>query len=581
MSNTGKHNKKTSGRVLRFDRDSEFFAKRADNRRMQNDPANAAKLYWAALDRNPMDHEVRLALADVLSDMQRYGDSNHVLIPHMHEDEYFLKEAYCRVGFNFFSMGEFEAARHCFDVFFELTDEVSERTDVIMDAIDYMDSVDDRESTLADASEAQTEQQIQNAHACMSSNRFGEARDILQQLYEAQPEDRRIRYDLALACMCGKDYRMGVSHIDALLEKDPGDISALSLKLIFAHNVHDEVMVSSVCNQLAKCDPVLPDELVPIIGVILDVGRTELALTLAKRAYKKAPFDRLSNHVLALCYIKTKQFQIASKIYDRLLCICPTDSIARIFRSKCVENTKAFDSVSMDSIAHYQVPIAEMMENVKLFTSIDLDDKEALIEKWRTDPQFVNSIRWGFTLRDFSICYGMLSMLRVIGDNDAELLMREAIIDPDTNPTLAHEALGMLKSIEAKEPYFAFINGSLLEGRVNMVDLTHSGVPKQYRLIYPRFNSSASGLYDFEVYAAASAILESFFASAGPEFPPLDEKRSTALSAALEFAACRKCGVAVKEDILDRYGVTERRLLNAFERLLAAVMKTQSDEEVF
>lgn len=579
MSNDKKGKTVHKARVLRFERDSEFFAKRADSKRMQNDPVSAAKLYWAALEKQPDDYDVRLALADVLSDMQRFTDSNHVLIPYMHEDGYFIKEAYCRVGFNYFAMGEYEAARHCFDNFFELTDEVSERTDVILDALDAMDSMMESANTLTDAADDQLSRDINAAHQFMNNSEFDKAMDIIGRLHDEHPDDKRIKYDYALACMCSKEHSKGLALIDELLDENAEDISALSLKLVFAQSINDEVMIGSICNRIAKCEPDLPDELVPVIGIILDIGRGELALSLAKRVYKRSPFDNISNHIMALCYIKLKQYNIAAKFYDRLLSINRNDSIARFYLAKCLEHPEEFAHVRMDSIAHYQIPLTDMLQNIKLISGINMDDELELKLKWRNDASFRNIVRWALTLKEFSICYGMMGVLKLIGDDDAQRLMREAIIDPDTNPTLAHEALGMLKSIHAPEPYFAFIRGSLLEGRVNMVDLSANKVPKQYMMIYPRFNGLAAGLYDFEVYAAASGILEAYFASLGEEFPALDEQRSTALSAALEYAACRRCGVEVKDDILERYGVTERRLYNAFNKLISAMLSQMPVDE--
>ena len=572
MSSDKKNKQKQKGRVLRFERDSGFLAKRADSKRSQNDPVSAERFYWAALEKKPDDHDVRLALADVLSDMGRYIDSNHVLIPHMHEDDYFTKEAYCRAGFNFFAIGENEAARRCFDNFFELTDEVSERTDVILDALEAMDQVAENEKRLYDAADEQFSNDVRDAHEHMNNNEFDKAAELFERLHSTAPDDKRIKYDLALACMCGQDQTRGMELIDELLSENENDFSALSLKLIFAQNTHDEVMIGSVCSRLSKCEPDIPIELVPIIGVLLDVGRSELALKLAKRVYQKAPFDCISNHVLALCYIKLKQFNIAAKLYDRLLCINKYDSIAAIYRTKCTEHPEEFASCRFDGIAHYRLPLTDMLNNVKLISELDLEDAEALKLKWNEQPGFRNIVRWGFTLGEFSISYGMLCILKQINDEDSQLLIREAIIDPDCNPTLVHEALGMLKSMRASEPYFAFVNGTLLEGRVNMIDLSGKKVPKHYLTIFPRFNSLAAGLYDFEVYAAASGILEGYFASMGESIPQIDEPRSAALSAALECAACRKCGVDVKDDLLERYGVTERRLKNAINKLLSAML---------
>ncbi len=556
------------GRVLRFERDSDFIAKRADGKRQQNDPVNAAALYWAALERRPDDHDILLALADVLSDMQRFVDSNHLLIPHMHEDEYFMKEAYCRVGFNFFAIGEYDAAHRCFDRFFELTDEVSERTDVIVDALELMDSMEDNEPFIKDAAATILEDRLIEAHELIGKNEFSKAKGIIQELKNEYPEDERVTYDLALACMCEKEYGEGIGHLDELLSKNSDNFQALSLKLIYARNVNDELMMASVCKNLERCEPESPEVLMPILGIILDSGRTELALNLAGRVYRKLPYDCLANHLLALCYIKQGLYKKASALYSKLVSINRNDCIARFYLNKCSEETPVFTHLGMEGMTRYQLPLFDVMENIKRLAHVGSLSADEILEKWRTDASFKELVRWGFTMREFSLSYSLLNMLRLIGDEEAQLIMRETVIDPETNQVLAHEALGMLKSLDAPEPYFTFANGCLLEGRVSMVDLAEWHVPKQYRLIFPRFHSIAADIYDIEVYASASGIMESFLSKHKGVFPPLDEARSIALSAALECAACKNCGVEVKDDILERYGITQRRLTNAIDRMV-------------
>ena len=55
-------------------------------------------------------------------------------------------------------------------------------------------------------------------------------------------------------------------------------------------------------------------------------------------------------------------------------------------------------------------------------------------------------------------------------------------------------------------------------------------------------------------------------------FRQLSDQQSAAISAAMEFLACERCGVLVPEDLLERYGVTERRLSNAIDRIIKVFM---------
>ena len=567
-----------NGRVLRFDRDSGFLLRRADGKRQRNDPVSAASLYWSALEKDPKDHEIRLALADVLSDMQRYLDSNHVLIPHMHEDEWFMKEAYGRIGFNFFAMGEYAAAQRCFTRFLDLTDEVSDRTDAMLDALDNIVSSIE-EPTVVDSSETMIIGVMTQAHECIAKNDFARAKELLSSLHSSYPEDERVTYNLALACMCDKDYKNGLDALDELGADGVDSLQLLSLKLIYAHNVNDELMTQSVCNRLEKCDPNFADELLPVMGILFEEGRTELAMKLAKRVYVKTPYDCTANHLLALCFAKSGQPKKAVGLYSKLLNICRPDYVARFYLNKCSGSDKDLKDIVSDPNVRYQLPLYDIMENVKQLASLSSLSVEELCEKWRSDINFRDVVRWGFTLGEFDLSYSLLNLLGLIRDEDAQQIIRGAIIDPGTNHNLAHEAMGLLKHLNAPEPYFTFGGGTILEGRVSLIDLSEMHLPFAYRSIFPRFRALASGLYDIEVYAAASGIMESFLSHYEGKFPQLDEDRSTALSAALEFIACKNTGAVCKDDLLERYNVTERRLRNAINKMLTVLTKRGDEED--
>ena len=112
-----------------------------------------------------------------------------------------------------------------------------------------------------------------------------------------------------------------------------------------------------------------------------------------------------------------------------------------------------------------------------------------------------------------------------------------------------------------------------------MINLSEWNVPRQMRLIFPRFQRMAEGLYDVEVYAVASGIMETFIANQHGKFPKLTEERSIALSAALECVACAKCGVDARNDVIDRYGITERRLKNALAMIYSVLLSPQEGEQ--
>ena len=575
MSDNGKKNKnEITGKILHFAQDSSFYVKRGDVKRAQNDLLSAISLYTEALEKDPEDLDTRLSAAEVLTDMARFNDSNRLLIPYMHLDAEFKKDAYCMVGFNLMGLGEFEGAKACFDRFFELTDEVSERTDAMLDAIDYIDSLDEDEPALSDASVVGRNAALKKADEAFTRGDFDQAAQLYGGLYKDYPDDPNVIYQLALSCLCCHREEEGAAYLEKLIETDGNNWTALSLKLMYAKGMKNEIEMAKVAKQLEKCDSDQPDALLRVNGALVEAGSFDAALRVALRLVKLMPYDALANHRLAVTYMKMREFSKAARVYDKLLRIDKNDYIARFYRNACMEADKdpSAAQIGARAIIHYQLPVESIIIRARSLLVSDDVTAEALFDRWRDDAAFRDTVRWAFTLNEFNVSYAMLSMLRMVNDANAVRLIREVVADVDANRSLVNEAMGALKRMNADEPFFALINGSLIEGRVSIVDLSDTKIPKNYASIFPRFSKTAGPFYSGEVISAAAGIIERFLAELKSGFPRITLEQSKALSAALEAAACQQTDTEVRTDITTRYGITERRLMNAFDRLLSTVM---------
>lgn len=574
MTEGRKGGKDNGGKILHFAQDPSFFAKRGDARRAQNDLLSAVSLYNEALLKDPHDLDTRLAAAEILTDMSRFNDSNRMLIPYMHEDEDFKKDAWCMVGFNLMGLGEFDGAKAAFDRFFSMTDEVSERTDAILDALDYIDSLQVERPLLADAAEAERESRIFEAQQAFDSGDFEKSTKLYKKLVQERPDEARLLYDAALSCLCGHDEAAGEELINRLIANEPQNWAALSLKLLYVKASGNDIESESICRRLEKCDSDQPEELLRVNGALIETGHTAAALKSALRLVKLLPYDQLTNHRLAICYVKQKQYKKAAEIYDKLLKIDRGDSIARFYRAECIEaeNGSIPQNLGAKPMIQYQLPFEKIIERAKQLMLGREITAESLRDKWENDAEFRDTVRWAFTLHEFNISYAMLNLLRAVWCDSAEHLVRSVMADADVSRSIVNEAMGILKRMDAQEPFYAMLDGSLLEGRVNIVDISNVRIPRQYRLIFERFRESAGELYSREVINAAAGIVERFIANTGGEFKKISREQSEALSAAVEYLACDQCGVPAKDDALERYGVTEHRLMNALNVIVSTVV---------
>lgn len=562
------------GKVLNFTRDPGIFAKLGDLKRQKNDPVSAISRYVDALLIDPRDWDTRLAAAEVLTDMALFNDSNKLLIPFMHEDEDFRREAYCIVGFNLLGLNELEGARMCFNRFFEMTDEVSERTDAMLDALDYINSLEDDAPVLRSADEKEISEKYDTASDAFERGDYDGSAAILRELIQKRPDDQRMLYDLALSCICSFKGEESETYIDRILALNENSWPAWSLKLMCARGKRNELDIKKICNKLAKCDSELPDELFRVNGALLETNCAEPALKLAKKLVKQLPYDRLANHRLALSYAKLGDFKSAADIYGMLLRIDRDDYVAAQYRSICAdcsEHPEAYDEHDF-SMLQYQLPFDKVIEIVKELLSGNSFRDTDVTDAWKNDPGFRSVVKWAFSLHEFNINYAMLSLLKAVDDKGAELLIREVIADLDSGRALVNEGLGALKKRGADEPYYAVLEGMLIEGHVKLVDLSKVRIPKRYSEIFPRFRDSAMDLYSEGVISVGSRIVERFISNSKDAFEKLSVDQSAALSAAVEFLACDQSGVVVRDDVLERYGVTQKRLMNAMDRIISAIL---------
>ena len=71
----------STGRVLSFEQKGDFFYKRGNDKLDKNDLIEALCSYRRAMEQEPEDQYSCIAVAEVLSEMERYDDSNRVLLP--------------------------------------------------------------------------------------------------------------------------------------------------------------------------------------------------------------------------------------------------------------------------------------------------------------------------------------------------------------------------------------------------------------------------------------------------------------------------------------------------------------------
>ena len=106
----------STGRVLSFEQKGDFFYKRGNDKLDKNDLIEALCSYRRAMEQEPEDQYSRIAVAEVLSEMERYDDSNRVLLPLLSREDV-EPEAIFGLGCNLAALNETDR-RKCWNATF-------------------------------------------------------------------------------------------------------------------------------------------------------------------------------------------------------------------------------------------------------------------------------------------------------------------------------------------------------------------------------------------------------------------------------------------------------------------------------
>jgi len=559
------------GKVLSFEQKGEFFYRRGLNRLDENKLSEALCNYRLASERDPGNEEILLAMAEVLTEMERYDESNRILFALMRREEH-DSECYFGLGCNFMGLNDLEHAKDAFERYADLEPE----GEFVYDAFDMLDAIDDAEfyrngegvlvavNKKADAYDAAEE-----GREFLEQEHYDKAEEKLAQALHLDPELHWARNNLTLVHFCRREYRRAANEAKTVLEREPKNLQALCNLAMIQQAMRDKAAANRTADVLARCETDDPDDLNRMSLVLMDLGRFAEALPFMQKLRRRYPYDEGTLHRLAMCAFETGQIDEAIGSYDTLLKINSQDTIARYYRGLCRAAQASggpSSAAKRKYMLNYQVPFDEMLARINRLNEIVAQSKDDLSEAWERGAELKSLIEWGFTLPDRGIKRALLTLIATFADPRGEEMLRDYILRRDQPDELKHEALALLTRQGAVEPYTSYLGGVLVQSRMSRT--LSGGVSKPYRDALVLCLSTMRGRRPDRVASRAVSLWEKFIRSAGEALPRLSRAQAGAMAAALEYVACREVGEkAIKTDICARYGVSALRFKNALTRL--------------
>lgn len=556
------------GKVLPFQQSGEFFLRRGMTKMDRNNLLDAVVNYRHALALEPDNVEYKLALAEVLTEMNHFDESNRLLFSLFDGDKPAASECYFGLGCNFIGLQDYEHAHDCFEYYANI-DPDGEFADEVYDMLDALDD-EDLFREMFPLSEAFPQEAMEAANegkSCLERNDYEGAVAVLEKAVEQYPKLHFLRNNLALSYFCARRFQDAAREVNHILAEDSHDIQAHCNLALFSNAVKDEAGIAREIAFIKKAYTEDADDLNRMAVTLLELGHFEDAKPLLYRLITFLPYDAGVVHRYAMCLYELGEYEQAIAQYDKLRKLDPDDSIARYYRGIC-RAAAAGAPKRANLLFAYQVPYEEVVSRIHRMNELAKVPYEQLQELWNTNEEFCSLMNWALQMPDLTVKRAMLALAASFQDARAEQLLRDFALDRNQPDEMKREVFGLLKRINAKEPYLGYIDGQLVQGRVSMFSGLSGDVPKCYQEVLEVAALGMNPRCTEESMNTAGRMWELYLRHL-EGYPELKQPQIYAFAAALEYLACNRNGhKTTKTSVCGAYGISLLRLNTAIAKIM-------------
>jgi len=551
-----------NGKLLSFEQTGEHYYRTGLAKLDKNDLVGAMANYRLALERDPQNKDIVLSMAEVLTGMEKYDESNRLLLTHFRDGKKCPTEVYFGMGCNFMALHEYDCAISSFDKYLDEDPE----GEFAYEAYDMAEMLDDEDGEFV-ASDAPSKEraEAEEGRRMLERGDFKGAIAALRSLSEKYPDMYYARNALALALYCEHNYDSATKEVGAVLNDDPSNLQAHCNLAVFMRGAKDETGLKREIEFLKAAKPDTDDDINAVGVTLLEMHEYESALPHLKKLAQKLPYNEEVRHRLGVCAYGMGSYALAQSCYDRLLQMDKNDAVARYYRNLCRLAINGAPKHPHLMIS-YQVPLDEMVLRIRRLNELVHLPHDELKKLWYPGSELESLIKWSFTIGDDSIKRAMLGFIALFRDANSENALRDFVLRRDQSMDLKRDALGYLKDMGAEEPYLSYIDGELMESHVNLMPVMPDDMPKQYASVMESCAACMRGVRSDECIMKAAKLWSEYVASLDG-YRPLTGGQEAAFAAVLEYSACRELGQSVtKWELCSKYGITVARFNGAFAK---------------
>ncbi len=458
--------KKTENKVLSFNQPAEFFVRKAEKHIDAGNFIEALQLYRRVLGMDPHNVEYLLGIAQIYSEMGLYDESNDVLLKVVRYGNA-PTECLFALGCNYMGLKKYDLADEAFEQYLAVDPE-GEFADEIDELFEILDEEDEEEEgALQDISRRMLLDQASEGKEFLDRGDYKAAAKRLETVIRKEPAMLPAMNNLALSYFFDGRKEKAVETALRVLEIQPGNLHATCNLALFYSDIGDAERAALQLTRLEAMDDVEPEDMHKVALTYCELGEHEKAYRWFLKIVALQPYDTRILHFAGLAAYNCGLYAEAAAHFVRVLKIDPRNSLALYYNTKA-EEAKAGGAVREFEYV-YQVQFDEIKRRIKYLNDCLKHKGDRFEKKWSEDAFFKSIILWGLHYGDEYIKKIALEIMCMFTDEEVEEEFRNFLLKSGETDEIKNDVFLYLKRMGAKEPYVAYIKGSIAEVRVGSV----------------------------------------------------------------------------------------------------------------
>lgn len=433
------------GQVVAFKRSSGYVHKKAMENRRGRHYLEAVELLRRALEQAPEDEDIQLDLAETLSEMECFEESNRLLLRILTKDMS-MGEAYYGLAVNYCALQKREEALDALANYLHLCPDGP-----------YWEDAQDLMENLSVSHEGiepfRQELLLKRGIAAMGRDQGDKAIRLLKRGLKIARDKSRSHSILSIAYLTQGTPDKALYHAKMALAGDPDSVQARCTLCLILQKMGKTRAAMGFLKQTENFCQTPNDELL-FCRAAQELGGQELTYHFLTMQTKVSPYRITTLHQLAAAYYAMGENAKAENLWVRIARIDPENAEAQVYL-KMLRKGEALD---FDILQRENLPREEVVSRLTEVASALAGGTESWQGAWNGSDDLKAKVRWAFSLPDEKLHGALLNGVyqAAKGENDggqAVDLLKELLVIPDIPDGTRRKAVYILAQLEIPTPY--------------------------------------------------------------------------------------------------------------------------------